>query len=328
MTQLFKSQPFIIAEIGSNWTNFGEAKDAISYAKQAGADAVKFQLFDDSAMYGPGIRGSWYTGPLATLHQLPQEWLPKLKEKANACGIEFMCSAFSPELYDAVDPFVEVHKIASSELTHPHLLERVKAKGKPILLSVGASSKGDVAQAMQILRGGPQVVLLYCVAAYPARQYNLFKMEDLKQFGVPVGLSDHSLDVVYPALSAVKHFGAVVIEKHVNFALCGKTPDAKHSLSGDDFVYMCEHLRGKRDSSFNPAPEERDMFLRHNRRLIAIRDIAVGDAFRYGENFGAYRALEDDSAGVSGFMWQDLVKSSGAKQAIKAGQPIAPEDFL
>ncbi len=326
MTVLFQAKPFIIAEIGSNWTNFSEAKDSISFAKQCGADAVKFQAFTESDLFGPGIRGSWsdYTG---VQHRLALEWLPKLKEKADACGIEFMCSAFSPALYDAVDPFVQVHKIASSELCYPQLLEKVKSKGKPILLSVGASSKTDVAMAMQILRGGPQVVLMYCAAAYPSTMYNLFQMDDLKQFGVPLGFSDHSLDVVYPALSAVHHFGAVAIEKHVNF-FDKETPDSAHSLRGYEFTLMCEKLRGKRDyRGFNPMPEEKDMFLRHNRRLIAIKNIKKGDAFRYGDNFGAYRSLGDDSHGLSPFFWDHLVKSNGAKQDIPAGKGIGPGDF-
>lgn len=324
MTKLFTAKPFIIAEIGSNWTSFTEAKDSISFAKACGADAVKFQLFRWNDLYAVGTDHGYE----ANRWNLDIDWLPKLKEKADACGIEFMCSAFSPELYDVIDPYVKVHKIASSECTFPHLLERVKSKGKPILLSTGASSKGDLAQAMQVLQGGPQVVMLYCSSAYPSAYYNLFQMQDLKKtFGVPVGFSDHSLDVVYPALSALVHFDAVVIEKHVNFA-GHKTPDSGHSLSHEQFAFMCEILHGKRPyTEFNPQPEERDMFLRHNRRLIAIRDIHKGDAFRYGENFGAYRSLTDDSKGLIPFAWEEVVKSSGAKRDIRAGEGIAVSDF-
>lgn len=323
MTQLFQAKPFIIAEIGSNWTNFTEAKDSISAAKQAGAHAVKFQLFDFASLYG------WHGGNSPALTgELPLDWLPKLKEKADACEIEFMCSTFSPKHCDAVDPYVSVHKVASSDLAYPQLLERVKSKGKPILLSVGGSAKGDIEGAMSILRGGPQVVLMYCCAAYPSTEYNLFQMQDLKEtFNVPVGFSDHSLSVVYPPLSAVEHFGAVAIEKHVNFTK-HKTPDSGHSLSGEQFKVMTDYLTGKRDKKrFNPAQEERDMFLLHNRRLIAIKDIAQGDAFRYGENFGAFRSLRNDSRGLIPFAWADVVKSNGAKRALKAGDGIGPGDF-
>lgn len=322
MTALFKAKPFIIAEIGSNFARFDDAKDAISHSKAAGADAVKFQMYDAAALYG-----TEYV-PEGFVPSIPADWLPKLKEKADACGIEFMCSAFSPEFYDVVDPFVQVHKIASSELTCPKTLEKVKSKGKPILLSVGASSKGDIEQAMQILHGGPRVVLMYCVSGYPSKQFNLFYMQDLAEsFNVPMGYSDHSTAVVYPALSAVHHFGAVVIEKHVNFAGIN-SPDSPHSLSKEEFTLMCEFLRGKRDfKAFNPMPEERSMFLRHNRRLVAIRDIDRGDAFRYGRNFGSFRSLKDDTRGMIPFIFHALEQSAGATRRIKAGDAIGPEDF-
>ena len=322
MTVLFNAKPMIIAEIGSNFKNFQEAKDSIAFAKMSGADAVKFQLFTKKDLFG--VEADYIID-----YEMSLDWIPKLKEKADACGIELMCSAFSPELYDFVNQYVEVHKIASSELTYPQILEKVKSFGKPILLSVGGSNKGDIEQAMKILRGGPQVVLMYCVGAYPSVQYNLFAMQDLKEtFSVPVGLSDHSPCVSYPALSATHHFGAVAIEKHVNFTKeC--TPDSGHSLSHNEFTFMCEMLRGKRDCrSFNPMPEERDMFLRHNRRLIATKDIQPGEPFKFGDNYGCYRSLKDDAKGIIGFAWEEVERSSGAKQFVKAGDGISAEDFL
>lgn len=324
MTKLFEAKPFIIAEVGSNWTSFQEAKDSISFAKQAGADAVKFQLFSSVDLYGYPIP---WDGPIDPATQLNREWLPKLKEKADACGIEFMCSAFSPELVDVVDPFVSVHKVASSEMAYPQLLERVKSKGKPILLSVGASSKGDIELALKILLGAPQRVLMYCSSAYPSRYFNLFQMNDLKEtFDLPVGFSDHSDQVAYSALSAVHHFGAVAIEKHVNFHNV-KSPDSEHSLSYQEFAYMCELLHGKRDyKQFNPQPDERDMFMKHNRRLIAIQNISVGDTFRFGKNYGAFRSLTEDAKGLIPHAWV-AVEDKVAMRKIEAGDSIGPGDF-
>lgn len=322
MTKLFEAKPFIIAEIGSNWTNFQEAKDSIAFAKKCGADAVKFQAFNYQSLYGVPIQ----VDPASIPGQMPLDWLPKLKEKADACDIEFMCSAFSPELYDVVNPFVSVHKIASSELTYPQLLEKVKSFKKPILLSVGGSAKGDIAQAMQILRGGPQVVLMYCSSAYPSTMYNLFQMSDLKEtFNAPVGFSDHSIDVVYPALSSFKHFDAVAIEKHVNFTeSSAETPDSGHSLNAYDFRFMCEILHGIRPfEEFNPQPEEKDMFLKHNRRLIAIKDIKIGEQFKFGQNYGAFRSLKEDPHGLIPFVWEEIEKKNlCAGMDIKAGEAI------
>ena len=321
VSNLLSSSPFIIAEIGSNFTTFTEAKDAISMAKQCGADAVKFQLHSLAALYGtlPGMNN---------ILSLPIDWLPKLKDKANAVGIEFMCSAFSPELYDTIDPYVDVHKIASSEISWPQLLEHVKNKSKPIILSTGASSMGDVSAAMKLLSGGPKVVLMYCSSSYPSVEYNLFQIDDLKKkFDVPVGFSDHSSCVAYPALSAVRHFGATVIEKHVNFT-SHVTSDSGHSLDGAQFKIMCDYLHGQRDPhDFQPHSEERDMFLRHNRRLIAIKPIARGSKFIYGDNFGAYRSLKEDTRGLHPFVWQKIAISDGATRDIAVGDGIGPRDF-
>ncbi len=330
MTCLFKASPMIICEVGSNWTNFTEAKDSISFAKQCGADAVKFQLFDWMSLYGIGLNAnSEMWDEKLTGAMMPIDWLPKLKEKADACGIEFMCSAFSEQMYDVVDQYVEVHKIASSETNHPHLLSKVASFKKPILFSVGASSKGDIHESLKYLPAS-LTTLMYCASAYPSRYSNLFMMEDLKaSFNLPVGLSDHTRDVIYHPLSAVKHFGAVVIEKHVNFTNHRNTPDAPHSLDHEEFAYMCQILKGTRPyDQFNPQPEEREMFLRHNRRLIAIKDIPKDSVLlQYGVNYGAFRSLKDDAHGLNPMMWL-RVEGKVTTKDLKAGDPIGPGDFF
>lgn len=333
MTKLFDSKPFIVAEVGSNWTTFAEAKDSIQAAKMCGADAVKFQAFDDAALYGAGVRGSTYTGD-TNHHRLPLEWLPQLKEKADAAGIEFMCTAFSPTLVAAVDPFVEVHKIASSDLTDPFMLAAVKKTRKPVILSCGASNLGDIKLALQGNReiswkGFPTdypLVLMYCNAAYPSHAHNLFHMLTLKQFGYHVGFSDHSQDVIYAPLSAKEHFGATVIEKHFR-NIDKQTPDFEHSLNRADFKRMVDALRSiSTFSEYGPTTEEHDMMLRHNRRLIATRDIKAGEALDIQKNFGSYRSLEDDSHGLIPFMWEAL-NGKVAKHDIKCGKGISISDI-
>ncbi len=325
--------PFIIAEVGSNWTVLNHCKDSIAAAKACGADAVKFQAFDDLSLYG---RMTIYDNP----YKLPLHWIPELKEKANACGIELMVTAFSPELVNAVDPFVEVHKIASSDLTCPHMLKAVKAKGKPILLSCGGSNQMDIAMALAILDGA-DVTLMYCNSAYPSQEHNLFQIESMqRKFLNKVGFSDHSLDVIYAPLSACKHFNVSVIEKHVTFfEITG--PDGGHSLDATQFKRMCDYLRGKNDPYIvGPSAEEHSMFLRHNRRLLAISDIAPGEVFRFGKNYGSFRSLENDTRGVIPFAWnydpalakfgfkEDMgFEGRQAKHAIKMGIGICRDDI-
>lgn len=294
---------------------------SISKAKACGADAVKFQLYTDKALYG-------ISDALPSIgYQTPVEWLPKMKEKADAVGIEFICSAFSPELIDAVDPYVNIHKVASAELTHKRMLERLRNIRKPVFLSTGASGLEDIRGAVGILEDTPTVIM-YCVAAYPAREVNLGLIPVLaNQFpDKMIGYSDHTLDARTVPVCAVAA-GAVVLEKHVTFieGVDALTPDSPHSLTMDEFKRMVAYVRGTGHDVIGPTTEELPMILRHNRRLIATRDVAKGDMLIEGRNFGCYRSLKDDTKGLHGFLI-DEVHSRIAKNDIKAGDSIGPED--
>jgi N,N'-diacetyllegionaminate synthase len=316
MTTLYDQAPFIIAEVGSNFRDLRDCLDSIAQAKKAGADAVKFQAYNSLAMFGQDL------GRMKG--ELPLEWLPQLKEKADACGIEFMCTAFSPEILAEVDKYVEVHKIASSDLTHFDLLIAAKETGKPVLLSTGASSIGDISAAINVL-GKENLIVLYCVSSYPTRMTDLRVMHMIgDEFDVITGFSDHSLDIVgYPVIAADN--GAAVIEKHFT-AIDADTPDRPHSLTVSEFKLMVDHIRGDKQPAIAPTVEERDMFLRHNRRLVATTTIHAGEHLIKGENFGAYRCLYDDSRGLHGFLG-DAVTGKIAVKEIKIGQAIGSGDF-
>ena len=331
--------PFIVAEVGSNWASLADCLTSISMARACGADAVKFQLFDELSLYGllsltdatsPNSdipiqelidRGSirWpYPG------QMPIEWLPKLKEKADACNIEFMCSAFSHELIDAVNPHVNLHKVASAECTHLRMLERLRAIGKPVILSTGAHGAEDIKMALSIL-GPTPTVLMYCVAAYPAREVNLENIGCLRNaFGCLSGYSDHSVDVGTIPLASIQS-GSAVLEKHFTAIPEHNTPDRDHSLEPSKFRRMVDSLRGKAAQALGPTPEEMPMILRHNRRLIATQDISHGTKFIEGTNFGIYRSLKDDTHAFHPFMI-DEINGKTAKKDIAAGSGIGPGD--
>jgi sialic acid synthase SpsE len=326
---------FIVAEVGSNWTSLDDCLYSIRQAKHAGADAVKFQAYSPEALYGwkDGVFRApagelWkMAGTLAKVKEtaLPLEWLPKLKHEADKAGIEFMCTAFSPELVDAVNPYVSIHKVASAELTHVRLLERIRQKGKPVFLSTGASGLEDIRQALGVLESVP-VIPLYCVASYPARRVQLATIEQMAtHLGLPAGYSDHTTDVYEIPRAAADNWGAVVLEKHVTF-IDAKTPDSPHSLSGGDFTAMVSYLRDGRYPGIGPTQEEQGMILRHNRRLIATQDIPAGALLTEGENFGIYRSLKDDTKALS--PWAiDSVNGRHAKGPILAGDGIGPQDI-
>lgn len=328
---------FIIAEVGSNWTSFEDAMMSITLAKRCGADAVKFQMFEEIEMFGCDVdeqlRNNFYKnnpdhkGWLEIKRDkptpLPKDWIPKLKLKADSMGIEFMCTSFSPEGLLYLDPYVKRHKIASSDLPYPELLRTARATGKPIFLSTGGSSLTDIDLALRILDNG-QVVLLYCVSNYPSRNVNLFHLDRLSDITQkPVGYSCHTTDW-YTPVSAVKHHGAVVIEKHFKIRDM-ETPDAPHSLLPEDFKKMVDAIRGEAACSF-PDPQELEFQLKHKRRLIATSDILKGAILEYKGNFGVYRSLVEDAHGLTGFA-ADSVHGKTTTKDIKTGQSIGPGDF-
>lgn len=322
--------PFIIAEIGSNWKTLDDISISIQSAKNAGADAVKFQLYNEFAMYGKWTivmqkaGGDFVRADM--IGELQTEWLPKMKAQCDRLGVEFMCSAFSPELYDIVNPFVNIHKVASAELSHIRILEKLRGYGKPVILSTGASGVNDVEAALKALKG-LDVTLLYCVASYPANDINLANIKEMqKVFGCKVGYSDHSLDTCVIPRQAVLE-GACVIEKHVTAFPDMDTPDRPHSLTMPQFKKMVDVIRNEQIPSLGWTQEEQDMISKHNRRLIVIKDMKAGEDFKEGVNFGIYRALTPQLTALSPFAINSVIGKK-AMRDMKAGDGIGPQDLF
>lgn len=317
---VFKSKPYVVAEVGSNWRTLDDCLESIRVAKECGADAVKFQAFNHQALYGMGYNEQPGAIRLPLQYSdmpgsLSIDWLPHLANRAEGVGIDFACTAFSPDLVRAVDPYVKWHKVASSDAAWPQLLEAVKACGKPVVLSTGAKTADDVRRASHLLAVRCELVRMICVAAYPADFVNL----DPFVTGVAgLGLSDHTLG--YTAAIEAARCGAVVIEKHFTAFPDLDTPDRPHSLTPAQFKAMMTLIREGKEPE-----QEGEMYLRHNRRLIATRDVAAGETLKYGENFGAYRSLRNDIRGASPWDW-DKVEGKVAKVALVRGQGIRVGD--
>lgn len=309
----------IIAEVGSNWKTKDDCLISIREAKACGADAVKFQLYDDFSFYYTATR---------TEGSLNQDWLPELKQQADDIDIEFMCSAFSPKLLTIIDPFVKTHKLASSEMCHVEMLALLGAFKKPTIVSTGGHHLAEIEKTVARLKADlwpHQITLMYCIANYPARHTDMRKLNLLHAaFPYAVGLSDHSLEV-YSVPKLAKDYGATVLEKHVNFVGL-ESPDSPHSLSGADFKNMVKYLNNEKEIERGCDPEEIDMLKRHHRRLIARLDIEAGEVFKYDYNFGIYRSTQDDLRGFNPFR-RDEVSGQIAKRKIKAGDSIGPGDF-
>lgn len=300
---------FVIAEIGSNYWTFDDAKNSIAKAKALGADAVKFQLADRWALYGDE------DGKDCKI----REWLPALAEKAEACGIGLMCSVFHPDDVEFVDKYVFAHKIAASESNWPQLIDAVARCKKATFVTVAGCSDDEIKSIVASFAPG-QLCIMYSSPEYPSKYHNLFEIDRLKQFGVRVGFSDHSSDVMYAPMSAVQHFGCDAIEKHVNLAGVVGTDDAAVSLDDEEFGDMMKALRG------DPSAGKRvhkPLVERWRRRLKAMRDIEVGDVLKYGDNVLSYRSRETDIEALSPAAWRN-VEGKHAKISRKAGEAIGP----
>lgn len=312
---------FVIAEVGSNWETLEHCLYSIEVAKRCGADAVKFQLFTRHALYGIELDNRIDQAFCGRSPFLDPAWLPALKEKADACEIEFMCSAFSPELIEAVDPYVNIHKVASAEMCHVRMLGKLKAISKPVILSTGAHDEKEIDMAIAHL-GATPLVLLYCVASYPARDVDVEVIPMMRhQFQKLVGFSDHSLSAIAIPRSA-QAAGACVIEKHFTAYPELETPDRGHSLRPAEFKEMVEALQNRLPRvAGRPIIAERDMVLKHNRRLIATKDLEPGDLLKEGENFGIYRALKNTYGAISPFLI-DRLDGAVVKNKLRAGDGI------
>ena len=223
--------PFIIAELsGNHGQDFELACQMVDQAAAAGAHAIKLQTYTadsmtlnvNSADFVIQEKDSlWYNEALHGLYakaSTPYEWHKPLFERAQGLGMEAFSSPFDEAAVDFLDELgVPCFKIASFELTDIPLIRKAASKGKPLIMSTGMASIGEIEEAVKTAKenGCNDIILLKCTSTYPALPINtnlntIANMRDA--FGVQVGLSDHTAGVgVSVAATAL---GATVIEKH------------------------------------------------------------------------------------------------------------------
>ena len=285
---------YIIAEIGSNFDgNLEQAKKLADLAKEVGADAVKFQSFTPDkiiARKGFQTKSSFQAEWDKSVYEVysdamfPREWHGELAKYCREKGIHFFSSPYDREAVDLLDELgVPVFKIGSGEITNLSFLEYVARKRKPIILGTGASTLGEIEEAVNTIRtaGNEDIILLQCVTNYPSpiEQANIRAMVALGEtFQVLVGYSDHSPGSVVP-LGAVA-LGACVIEKHFTFDKTRKGPDHPFAMDVPEMTAMVWDIRLLEKALGSPVkrvyPAEAETVIIQRRSLFAKTDIPAG----------------------------------------------------
>jgi N-acetylneuraminate synthase len=293
---------YFIADIGANHDgDLERAKLLIRLAKQAGADAAKFQNFRAPGIvsdYGFKSMGgqvshqsSWKNSVFEVYQDasIPFEWTPILKEECDKVGIDYFSSPYDFEAIDMLDPYVPAYKAGSGEIKWIEALERMARFNKPVFLATGASSIGEVQRAVHaILAINPQLVLLQCNTNYTASPENFdhIHLRVLKTYrtmfpNVILGLSDHTHGLA-TVLGAVT-MGARVIEKHLTDDNNRVGPDHKFAMNPETWSDMVARTReleralGSTDKFI--ADNERETVIVQRRCLRAARDIKANEVF-------------------------------------------------
>lgn len=289
--------PYVIAEISANHNgSLGAALEIIEAAAHAGADAVKFQHYTPETMTVRSdhpdflVKGGtlWDGRQLADLYaeaMTPWEWTADLVLTAKRCGVDWLSTPFDPTAVDFLERHdIPAYKIASFEIVDLPLIRYAASKRKPLILSTGMATVGEIDAAVRAAQdgGSPSVSLLRCNSGYPAdpREMDLRAIPVMRQlWGLPVGLSDHTLSST-AAVTAVA-LGATIIEKHVTLRRADGGHDAAFSLEPHELARLVRDVREAHDAlgevRFGPSPRE-VASLAFRRSLRAVRPIRAGEA--------------------------------------------------
>lgn len=284
-----ESPCFIIAEIGANHNrSLSLAKEMIDAAAEAKADAVKFQIYSAETLYSRKTpRHSGYGKNLFDLIkeiETPRTWLPELAGYCAEKGTLFFATPFDNSAVDELDEVSSFFKIASFELVDLPLLRYCASKGKPMIISTGLANMEEIEDAFLACReaGNDQVAFLQCASMYPAPPsiMNLRSMETIRRaFGVPTGLSDHTLGIHISVAAAA--MGASIIEKHFTLDRTMEGPDHPFAIEPDELKELVRQIRDVETAlgdgrKLGPTIEEMEFYEKARRSVHAAVDIPAG----------------------------------------------------
>ena len=296
------SRPYFIADIAANHDGSLErAYKLIELAKEAGADAAKFQNFKANTI----VSRSGFAKMKQMSHQsdwkksvyevyedasINEDWTRKLKEKCDKIGIEYMTSPYDFESVDLVDEYVNVYKIGSGDITWLEILEYIAKKNKPVIIATGASDINDVDRAINTIdKFANDIVLMQCNTNYTASEKNFsyINLNVLKLYAerypkCVLGLSDHTYG--HSTILGAIALGARVFEKHFTDDNGREGPDHKFAMNPVTWKQMVNAsmnlYEALGDGIKRIEKNEQESVIVQQRAVYTIKALKCGDIIR------------------------------------------------
>ena len=316
------TKTFVIAEAGANHNrNFNQALSLIDVAKEAGADAVKFQTYSSETLYAkntPNFAGYKNINKLIKDIELPREWQKDLKQYCDESNIEFMSTPFDESaVNELVNLGVKRLKIAGFESTDFRFVNMVASTGLPLVISLGIGFNLRWKDKLLNIANkyGNELTLLHCNNAYPTpmKDVDLTKITELsKDNRYKTGFSDHTLSYITPSLAVVA--GATVIEKHFTLSKRLPGPDHPFAVEPNELLKMINLIRETEECMLvhdSEYSESEKNFKGARRSVVAKRSIKLGEIFSE-ENLTTKRPFLDYS--MPAYNFYDLIGKPSSKQ--------------
>ena len=335
-----KRSPAIIAELSGNHNgSYENAEKLLHAAADAGAHSVKLQTYTADSLTLPFDSPDfivdselWKGRSLYELYQqacTPYEWHEPLARKAREIGIEIFSTPFDEAAVDFLEESMAptIYKIASFEITHLPLLERVARAGRPVIMSTGMASEVEIEEALLTLdsNGCSEVILLKCVSAYPSKpeDFNLSSLPAMaERFDRIVGLSDHSPG--NEVAIAATTLGARAIEKHFVLDRSSGGIDAEFSIEPSELKNLIRSTAIAHASIGEPmiGPTSQDKSqLKYRRSIYVAEPISKGECFT-ASNLRIIRP----ALGLPPKQWPSIIGQKAAAD-LKPGTPLREQDI-
>ena len=327
------NKTYIIAELSANHNqDINVAYKLIDEAHKAGADAIKLQTYtpdtitmNSNKKYFKINSGEWKGETLYNLYKrayTPWEWTKELKEYANNLGMDLFSSPFDVTAVDFLETLdIPCYKIASFEIVDHVLIKRIAQTKKPVIISSGMATRGELEEAVNLLRenGCKQIAMLKCTSAYPAKpeDANLITLQNMAQtFDVIPGLSDHTLGIEVPVTAVA--LGAKIIEKHFTLSRESGSPDDAFSLTPVEFKQMIDSIKivEKSIGKVTYGTKSESSSKKFRKSLFVVEDIKAGELFTK-ENVRPIRP-----AGGLHTKYYEEVLGKSARTDIERGEPL------